>query len=88
MDKTVSLAARYGRSGEERLERLTLSLSETALLLVDVYYDDQQRDDWGDPADPFVRHFEWMEQNISVALDAARTAGATPASQHPTALRP
>jgi ureidoacrylate peracid hydrolase len=72
MEKTLSLAARYVRSGKEHVEQLTLSPSETALLLVDVYYDNQQRGDWGDPADPFVRHFEWMERNVSAALDAAR----------------
>ena len=72
---TLSLNARYIRAGEERFEMLTLPVPRTALLLVDVYYDDQQRGDWGDPANPFVRHFEWMEQNISVALDAARRTG-------------
>jgi ureidoacrylate peracid hydrolase len=75
MAKTLSLNARYIRSREEHFETLTLSVPRTALLLVDVYYDDQLRGDWGEPADPFVRHFEWMEQNISIALEAARGAG-------------
>jgi nicotinamidase-related amidase len=75
MPGTLSLRARFIRAGKERFEELTLSISGTALLLVDVYYDDQQRGDWGDPADPFVRHFQRMEGNISVALDAARSAG-------------
>jgi nicotinamidase-related amidase len=72
MKKTLSLNARYVRAEEECFEPLVLPVSRTALLLVDVYYDDQQRGGWGDPADPFVRHFEWMERNIGVALDAAR----------------
>ena len=75
MAKTLSLNARYIRTGKERFEALTLPPPRTALLLVDVYYDDQGRGDWGDPADPFVRHFEWLEQNVSRALEAARRAG-------------
>jgi len=73
--QSLSLNARYVSNDEPRFESLTLPLARTALLLVDVYYDDQQRDDWGDPADPFVHHYEWMERNISVALGAARQAG-------------
>lgn len=75
MTRTLSLTARYSRSGKEHFETLTLPSPRTALLLVDVYYDDQQRGDWGDPADPFVRHFEWMEHNIGTSLEAARRAG-------------
>jgi len=75
MAKTLSLAARYTHGGEERFEMLALPLAHTALLLVDVYYDDQLRGDWGDPAGPFVSHFKRMEWNISVALEAAREAG-------------
>ena len=75
MTRTLSLTARYTSAGEERFETLSLPVPQTAMLLVDVYYDDQQRGDWGDPAEPFVRHLEWMEQNISAALDAARNAG-------------
>lgn len=74
MSKTLLLTARYIRAGEERFETLTLSASQTALLLVDVYYGDQRRGDWGDPTDPFVQHFERMEKNISLALGAARGA--------------
>jgi len=75
MAKTLSLTARYTHGGEERSEVLALPVAHTALLLVDVYYDDQLRGDWGDPADPFVPHFKRMERNISVALGAARGAG-------------
>lgn len=75
MAKTLSLTARYTHGGEERFEMLTLPLTHTALLLVDVYYDDQLRGDWGDPADPFVSHLKRMERNISVALGAVRRAG-------------
>jgi ureidoacrylate peracid hydrolase len=71
----LSLNARFIRAGEKRFEALTLPVPRTALLLVDIYYDDQGRGDWGDPANPFVRHFEWMEQNISRALEATRGAG-------------
>jgi len=72
MTNNLSLRARYVRAGEERFEALALSVDRTALLLVDVYYDNQRRGDWGDPGDPFVRHFQWMEGNIGLALDAAR----------------
>ena len=74
MAKTLSLNGRYTHGGEERFETLVLPLARTALLLVDVYYDDQLRGDWGDPADPFVPHFTRMEHNISVALEAVREA--------------
>ena len=75
MARTLPLTTRYIRNGQECFETLTLSAAQTALLLVDVYYDNQKRGDWGDSADPFVCHFQWMEQNISVALGAARRAG-------------
>jgi len=75
MTNNLSLKARYVRAGEERFEPLALSVDRTALLLVDVYYDDQRRGDWGDPAEPFVRHFQWMEANVGRALDAARGVG-------------
>ncbi len=71
----LALNARYVRAGEAHFKPLTLPAARTAMLLVDVYYDDQQRGNWGDPADPFVRHFVWMERNIGAALDAARGAG-------------
>lgn len=72
---TISLEARYRSAGERRFETLSLAAPQTALLLVDIYYDDQQRGDWGDPADPFVRHFLQMEERIAPALEAARAAG-------------
>jgi nicotinamidase-related amidase len=75
MTKTLSLTARYICAGEARLETLALPVAQMALLLVDVYYDNQQRGDWGAPSDPFVHCFERMEQNIRVALDAARRLG-------------
>jgi len=75
MAKALSLRARYIHAGKEQFETLTLPVRATALLLVDVYYNDQRRGDWGEPGDPFVRHFEWMEQNIRTALEAARSAG-------------
>jgi nicotinamidase-related amidase len=75
MAKALSLSARYIQASEERFETLTLPIPRTVLLLVDVYYDGQQRGDWGDPSDPFVRRFEQMERNASTALDAARSVG-------------
>ena len=74
MSEIISLSARYLSGGEPRTEELALAIPQTALLLVDVYYDDQRRSDWGDPANPFVPHFRWMEGNIAVALEAARKA--------------
>lgn len=71
----LHLNARYRGLWQERCEALALPAPQTALLLVDIYYNDQQRGDWGDPADPLVRHLAWMEANIAVALDAARRAG-------------
>jgi len=73
MADMLTLTARYRRAGGECFEALRLPVEHTAFLLVDVYYDDQRRGDWGDPADPFVRHFERMERDISRALDAARS---------------
>ena len=77
MTTTLSLNARYASSGRAYTEKLILPVARTALLMVDVYYDNQTRGDWGDPANPFVPHFEWMEQNIAVALGAARKVGMT-----------
>jgi nicotinamidase-related amidase len=75
MTGMLSLTARYVRRGEPQTDTLSLDVGRSALLLVDVYYDDQQRGDWGEPTDPFVAHFQWMEQNIAATLSAARTAG-------------
>jgi len=75
MTQVLSLNARYIRKEKEYFELLNLAVPQTAFLLIDVYYDDQKRGDWGDPADPFVQHLERMEKNISVALEAARGAG-------------
>jgi nicotinamidase-related amidase len=72
MVTTLSLNGRYRRDGQELTELLALSVPQTGLLLVDIYYDDQQRGDWGDPANPLVPHFQRMEANIASALDAAR----------------
>lgn len=77
MTGMLSLNARYVGGGQAHTEKLALPMARTALLLVDVYYDNQRRGDWGDPATPSVPHFEWMEQNIAVALGAARKAGMT-----------
>jgi nicotinamidase-related amidase len=77
MTNAIELMGRYRRSGEQRVERLRLLAPETALLLVDLYYDDQQRGDWGDPAQPIVQHFLRMEGNVASALAAARGAGLT-----------
>jgi len=77
VSEIISLSARYLSGGEPRTEELALAVPQTALLLVDVYYDDQTRGDWGDPANPFVRRFQWMEGNIAVALEAARKVGMT-----------
>lgn len=75
MCATLSFSARYTHSGEERFEVLSLPVPRTAFLLVDVYYDDQQRGDWGDSTDPFVQQFERFEENVSAALRAGRRAG-------------
>ncbi len=71
----LSLRGCYIRAGKRQIEELALPAERTALLLVDVYYDDQQRGDWGDPADPFVPCFRRMEDSIAVAQAAARRAG-------------
>jgi nicotinamidase-related amidase len=76
MNQQLTLKGRYLHSGERYYESLNLSIPRTAFLLVDVYYDNQSRGDWGDPADPFVAHFETMETSISVGLEAARQVGA------------
>lgn len=67
--------ARYTAAGRERREDLILPAGQTALLLVDVYYNDQQRGDWGPPSDPLVPHFLRMEESIARALEAARAVG-------------
>jgi len=77
MTKTLSLNAHYVGGGQAHTEKLALPMARTALLMVDVYYDNETRGDWGDPANPFVPHFEWMVQNIAVALGAARKVGMT-----------
>lgn len=71
----LQLNGRYRSDGRERSEVLTLPVAQTALLLVDVYYNDQERGDWGDPADPFVAHFQRLEDCIALSLAAARKAG-------------
>ena len=75
MARAVSFMARYHRQELSLTETLTLAVPETAMLMVDTYYDDQERGSWGDPADPFVRHFQRMEEAIAVALAAGRRAG-------------
>jgi nicotinamidase-related amidase len=75
MKTHLTLKGRYLRSREQLFEPLELSIPRTVFLLVDIYYDDQIRGDWGDPSNPFMWHFEKMENSISVALAAARQAG-------------
>ncbi len=75
MAKTLSLNARYINLGQERHERLGLPVPQTAMLMVDTYYDNQQRGDWGDPADPLVPHLQRMEECIATALAAGRGVG-------------
>jgi len=75
MTQVLQLKARYLKSGKEQYEILNLSVPKTAFLLVDVYYDDQIRGDWGDTANPFVQHFKKMETCVSIALEAARQTG-------------
>jgi nicotinamidase-related amidase len=75
MTRLLKLKARYRKTGAEQHEMLNLSLPQTAFLLVDVYYDNQERGDWGDPFDPFVQYFKGFEANTSTALKAARGIG-------------
>ena len=75
MVDVLSLSARYRSDRVRRVEALQLPVRQTALLLVDIYYDDQERGDWGDPAKPFVHHFQQVEECIAQALDAARGTG-------------
>jgi nicotinamidase-related amidase len=72
----LPLNARYIRSGEgQRLQQLQLAVAQTALLLVDVYYDDQENGRWGPPDDPFTATFLAMESAIGAALEAVRGVG-------------
>jgi nicotinamidase-related amidase len=73
MKTLLPLKGRYHHSGEQRFENISLPIRRTAFLLVDVYFNDQNRGDWGDPVNPFVNHFEKMEDSISLALRAARS---------------
>jgi nicotinamidase-related amidase len=75
MKNQLTIQGRYLRSGKRHFESLELAIARTAFLLVDVYYNNQDRGDWGDPADPFVVHFETMENSIAIGLHAARQAG-------------
>ena len=75
MENQITLPGRYVRSGEQSFQTLQLTVQRTAFLLVDVYFNDQRRGDWGDPADPFTQHFTKMEACISAALEAARPTG-------------
>ncbi|MCL6430198.1 MAG: cysteine hydrolase [Anaerolineae bacterium] len=75
MPGLLQLNGRYRSEGRERSEMLRLPAARTALLLVDVYYNDQERGDWGDPADPFVAHFQRLEDCIALSLEVARQAG-------------
>jgi nicotinamidase-related amidase len=72
MKNHISLNGRYLHSSEQRFENLRLSIHQTTFLLVDVYFNDQTRGDWGDPIDPFVKHFVKMEESIALALESAR----------------
>ena len=75
MENQITLNGRYLRSGERNYQTLQLAIPRTALLLVDVYFNDQRRGDWGDPADPFTQHFVKMEACIATALEAVRPTG-------------
>jgi len=75
MEKVLSLPACYRRAGQSQTETLTLPVANTAMLLVDVYYADQEHGTWGDASDPLVPAFERMEQRIGIALAAARSVG-------------
>ena len=71
----LTLSARYRRGGQLHTESLTVSTAATALLLVDVYYTDQRRGDWGKPAETLTGSLRQMEEHIACALAAARSAG-------------
>lgn len=71
----LELDGRFNRAGEgHQSERLNLRRTETALLLVDVYYDDQEQGHWGPPDDPLTTDLRAMEDAIAAALAAARAA--------------
>ncbi len=70
----IELEARYIRAGAgPQIERLGLAPQATALLLVDVYYNDQDHARWGPPEDPLTTQLQTMEDAIASALAAART---------------
>jgi len=69
----LELDARFVCAGEGlRFERLRLRRDETALLLVDVYYNEQEQDRWGPPDAPLTTQLLAMEDTIAAALSAAR----------------
>ncbi len=73
--KAVTVKGQYLREGVRAFDTLTLHVSRTALLLVDVYYDDQDKGRWAEPGEPMSGHFERMEKSIAVAAEAARAVG-------------
>jgi nicotinamidase-related amidase len=74
----IELEARYIRAGEgPQIERLVLDPQATALLLVDVYYNDQDHSRWGPPEDPLTAQLLTMEDAIASALAAARAVPLT-----------
>jgi nicotinamidase-related amidase len=75
MDNVLRCHTQFRRGGQIQSSTLGLLASRTAFLLVDVYYDNQQRGDWGESDDPFVPQFHMLEQAISLALNAARRVG-------------
>ena len=69
----LELDGRFIRAGEgPQTEHLRLRPRETALLLVDVYYNDQELGRWGPPDDPLTGQLLAMEAAIGAALRAAR----------------
>lgn len=71
----LTLSGRYlcAREGS-KVERISPRPGEVALLLVDVYYNDQEKERWGAPDDPLTAPLLSMEDAIAQALEAARAA--------------
>lgn len=75
MNEMLRFEGRYIQSGNgPQTQLLHLPLEQTALLLIDLYYDDQVQRRWGQTDDPFTQQLLDMEEAIAAALAAARQA--------------
>ncbi len=65
----LELDGRFIQAGEgPKIEHLRLRRDQTALLLVDVYYNDQKQGCWGPPGDPLTVALQAMEDAIAVVV--------------------